>query len=229
MKHVPTSRRAGNVRAADARQRLVEIALDVFDRHGFEGASTRQLATKAKVNLSAIPYYFGGKQGLYHAVADYVADQIMERQKPVLLEIEAALGNPQLPRRDTFELLAGFLESFAMMIVAKPTDRLARFILREQMDPTPAFDVLYTKVMGPMHGVCAGLVARLVGRPADDETVLIKATTLLGQVLVFRAARSLVLRRLGWQGYDTGQVAMIQAVVRQNLTLIFEAGEGEAP
>ena len=187
------------------------------------------LASRAKVNLSAIPYYFGGKEGLYRAVAEHVAGQIAERQKPVLLEIATALEDPHLSRRAIFDLLAGFLDSIAMMIVGKPADHWARFIMREQMDPSPAFDVLYTTAMGPIHGVCASLVGRLLGRPADDETVLIRTTAVLGQVLVFRAARGLVLRRLGWQGFDTTQVAMIQSAVRQHLGLIFEISEGDTP
>src|SRR5579862_9588675 len=52
----------------DLRLRLLEAAIDVFGRHGFDGASTRMLAKAAGVNLQAIPYHFGGKEGLYLAV-----------------------------------------------------------------------------------------------------------------------------------------------------------------
>ena len=52
----------------DARERLIAAGIAIFARPGYEGASTRMLATSATVNLATIPYYFDGKEGLYHAV-----------------------------------------------------------------------------------------------------------------------------------------------------------------
>lgn len=42
-------------------------ALRIFADKGFKGASTREICQLANVNLSAIPYYFGSKAGLYKA------------------------------------------------------------------------------------------------------------------------------------------------------------------
>src|SRR5690242_3694147 len=57
-------RRARRDRGAETRERLVEAALDVFGRFGFEGATTRQIAKEAKANLAAIVYHFGSKEAL---------------------------------------------------------------------------------------------------------------------------------------------------------------------
>ena len=61
----PQYRRARHDRGAETRQRLVEAALDVFGRYGFEGATTRQIAREAKANLAAIVYHFGSKEALH--------------------------------------------------------------------------------------------------------------------------------------------------------------------
>ena len=50
-------------RRDQTRERLLSASLDVFGRLGFDGASTRQLADAAGVNLQAIPYHFGNKEG----------------------------------------------------------------------------------------------------------------------------------------------------------------------
>ncbi len=46
---------------------LIKAAQKLFARMGFAGASVKQIADKAGVNVSLVSYYFGGKEGLYHA------------------------------------------------------------------------------------------------------------------------------------------------------------------
>src|SRR5258708_579996 len=68
--------RARRDRGADTRALLIDAALDVFGRLGYEGASTRMIAKAAGANLAAIVYHFGGKEALYLAVAEHVAHSI---------------------------------------------------------------------------------------------------------------------------------------------------------
>ena len=48
-----------------ARRKLIEAGLAIFSAMGFDAASTRKLAAEAGVNIAAIPYYFGSKEGLF--------------------------------------------------------------------------------------------------------------------------------------------------------------------
>jgi len=217
-------------RGEESRQRMIETALDVFGLYGYEGASTRLLAKGAGVNLSAIPYYFGGKEGLYRAVAEYVALQIAERQTPVALKARAFLEDPSLTKQNALQLLLEILDTFAATVIgADDADRWARFVMREQMDPSPAFDILYEGAMKPMHTVCSALVARLLDQPADDPNTLIRTTAIIGQVLVFRSARGLVLKRFGWKRFTDERVKMIQGVIREQVKSILHDNQGVQP
>lgn len=51
----------------DSRELLLEAAKSVFARLGFDGATVKELADTAGVNVSLVSYYFGGKEGLYRA------------------------------------------------------------------------------------------------------------------------------------------------------------------
>ncbi len=75
-------RRARHDRGAETRQRLIEAALDVFGRQGFEGASTREIAKEANANLAAIVYHFGSKEALHVAVAEYMVGRVSELVGP---------------------------------------------------------------------------------------------------------------------------------------------------
>lgn len=210
-----------NQRRDDSRQRLIEAALDVFGLYGFEGASTRLLAERANVNLAAIPYYFGSKEGLYRAVAEHVAKQISASQASVVGKAKAALESPDLSTEAALAQLEDVLDSFAAMVIgSEGADHWARFIMREQMDPTPAFDILYQTVMNRVHGVCTALVARILGQAEDDPDALIRTTTIIGQILVFRAARAAVLRRLGWEAFTDDRIETIQRAVREQTRAI---------
>ncbi len=57
--------------ATDSRQRLLESALVVFAEHGFDGATTRDIAAHAGVNLGLVQYHFGGKEQLWRAAVDH--------------------------------------------------------------------------------------------------------------------------------------------------------------
>src|ERR1700687_5104833 len=69
-------------RSERTRQRLIEVAVEVFSELGYEGASTRAIVKQAQANLVSIPYYFGSKLGLYHAAAEYIGSNIAERFRP---------------------------------------------------------------------------------------------------------------------------------------------------
>ena len=63
-------------RSEATRQRLIDTGLTLFGRYGFDGVTTRQLATTAQVNQAAIPYHFGGKEGVYLAIAEQIAASV---------------------------------------------------------------------------------------------------------------------------------------------------------
>ena len=74
-----TTEPASPDRAADARERLLLAGLTLFSQLGLEGVRTRQLSEAAGVNQSAIPYHFGGKEGVYAAVLEQTAQDIAAR------------------------------------------------------------------------------------------------------------------------------------------------------
>ncbi|MFI6169366.1 TetR/AcrR family transcriptional regulator [Nocardia sp. NPDC051052] len=51
------------------RQLILDAAEAEFAAHGFQGARTAAIATRAGVNQQLISYYFEGKEGLYQAMS----------------------------------------------------------------------------------------------------------------------------------------------------------------
>src|SRR5947209_3394035 len=53
------------VQEVDSKEALVKSAKAIFAKKGFDGATVKDLADAAGVNVSLVSYYFGGKEGLY--------------------------------------------------------------------------------------------------------------------------------------------------------------------
>jgi AcrR family transcriptional regulator len=216
----PASRHAAQARrdrGAETRAQLIEAALDVFGRLGFEGASTRVIAKAAKANLAAIVYHFGGKEALYLAVAEHVAGSIFAKVGPTIAAAAApeAARSPAAARAALDRLIDTFI---AVILGSAEAERWARFIIREQLQPTAAFDVIY-RFMSGAADTATRLIAAITGKPTDDDLKL-RVFTLLGQVMVFRVAQALVLKRMGWRSIGDRQRRDIKRVVSQNLTAI---------
>ncbi len=52
----------------DSSTRIIQAAAFFFSRKGFSGVGVREIAAKAKVNISMVSYYYGGKSGLLKAI-----------------------------------------------------------------------------------------------------------------------------------------------------------------
>ena len=59
---------------SDRRKQLLEAALEVFSRQGFEGTTTKEVAAAAGVTEAIIFRHFPNKQALYTAVLDHHAE-----------------------------------------------------------------------------------------------------------------------------------------------------------
>jgi AcrR family transcriptional regulator len=56
--------------SGETREQILRAALQAFTEKGYDGASTREIATRVGVNHGLIPYYFGTKLKLWQAAVD---------------------------------------------------------------------------------------------------------------------------------------------------------------
>src|SRR6476661_1013028 len=57
----------------DKKTHIINAAVELFAEKGFEGASIRDIATKANVNVAMINYYFGSKEKLFECMVEQKA------------------------------------------------------------------------------------------------------------------------------------------------------------
>jgi AcrR family transcriptional regulator len=203
-----------NPRGDETRRRLLAAALEAFSRHGYDGVSTRQLAQRAGVNLAAIPYHFGSKAGVYQAVVDGIAEGFGEPLRRAADAARTAASDPALGPAARCARLREFLQAMARQLLGSADARLrSGIILREQIHPTPAFDAIYRDFIHPVHETVAALLGGVLGRAYDDPEIVLRTHAVIGQIVVFRAARETIMRRMDWDGFTPERVEQIAHLV----------------
>jgi AcrR family transcriptional regulator len=196
--------------------RLLEVAVEQFGQLGFEGASTRRIAQASGTAMSSITYHYGGKEGLYLAAAEHIAESIAERQaQPLAGALAAAEGS----REAAIDALLAILDSFAQMMLRPESEPWARFIIREQQAPTEAFERLWASGMKPIAETCVRLVGRVRPDLSEPEA---RATALLlfGQAMILRGGRASACKLLGVETLDEAAGALLRARLRANALCI---------
>ena len=218
-RHRPTAQTRGE----DTRRRILETALEVFAAEGYEGASTRQLAERAGVNLPAIQYYFGSKEGLFRAVIDSIVERTESHMAPLAVEVQAALADPRTPRDALIELLCRMLEAFVSLVTGGPhVEAKRQLFARSEVEDAPGLEQLHESGKRHVFTPCRELTARLLGTASGDDLAELRAMALLGQVTIFchKGAHA--------PGLTPERVQAIQSLVREHTTAIFRALQSQA-
>jgi AcrR family transcriptional regulator len=209
------------------RQALIRAGLDLFGRNGFDATSTREIAQAAGVNSAGIAYHFGGKDGLRQACAE----AIIARMQGVLTGGSPAVSMAlDVTDRDaaTEQLLALIGRVVSFLTTVPESEVVARFVMREMLTPSPAFEALYGGLFEPVHRrVCQVWAAATGMEPEAPETKL-AVFAAIGQVFYFRIARPAVTRRLGWDGIDAEEARLIGEAIRRSVRASILACRGEA-
>lgn len=204
-----------------AKSQLIAAALAQFGEYGLH-ATTRDIAALAGQNIAAIPYYFGSKEDLYLACAQWIADFIGEQFRPHAEEAEQLFSQPEPDRAAMRELIFRACKNMIMLLTQEDTVNLSKFISREQLSPTAAYQLVHKQVIDPLHSHLTRLIAAYTGCDAHDTRTILHTHALLGEVLAFRLGKETILLRAGWSQFDDEKTALIEQTVTCHIDLILQ-------
>ncbi len=195
----------------NTKNRLIEVALELFALYGYEGVSTRKIVEKADVNISAINYYFGGKEGLYKAAIESKIELFELKMNDLLNEIS---NKKHTDKKEQKKFLIELLNRYMDLILSKGLPQyLVLLLIREMTNPSSVFDIFYNRIMGRVHKAFTSLIASIFDKPEDDESMVILATTIIGQMLIFRFGKRVILKRLDLDEYNPDLLNQIKNTV----------------
>lgn len=215
----------GYARGDETRRRIIDAAIGLFGQHGFDAASTRDIAARAGVNAPALQYYFENKEGVYRACVEMLADESWHALEPAVTRARDVL------RRDAgtsalIDAFIGIQEAVADRMFMKrhacADQRL--FFAREQSGGEPGIGtkILMERVRMPLNLISTALLERITGIAADDPLTLVRMLSLHGQLLYFHVAHNMTMKMLGWDDIDDDKAAFLKGNMRAQSRLLLE-------
>jgi TetR/AcrR family transcriptional regulator, regulator of cefoperazone and chloramphenicol sensitivity len=187
----------------------------VFGEHGYDRASTRQIAARAGVNTPAIQYYFGGKQGLHTACTRHVSGRVSSLLALPLVHARDALrtAEPTAALDALCELLAAVVDGLAVA----GSENWSRYLAGVTRDSgKPAERLLPEPIGAGLFDATARLIAAVTGHAAGGKLTRLRACVVLGQVSSLYENRAHTLAAMGWSHFDEHALALIKLVVREH-------------
>ena len=213
----------------ETRQRLLEAGIRLFAEHGFRGVSVRDLCSQAEVNIAAINYHFGGKQGLYQAIFEATLDADEPRFQESMDNLKSLISSA---KRDSAQLAAAiglFVRSMLGHLAADEHKRwFGVLIIRELTFPTAAFDLIYQRRAQPSVLMLAEIISAVSGKSVQSAQVRIQAQALIGMIFNLGISRSILWRLMEWDGYTAERVAHIGSIVTELICNALMLGPAQA-
>lgn len=173
-------------RSGDPRERLLAVAGPIFATRGFDGATLREIASAAEVNVAAVAYYFGDKMGLYREVFQRVRDS-RDRRFPL---------PDNTGQEDARVALARLVRAMlSRMIRCDESGWETQLLMREMDHPTPVFAEMVKEFFGPLLNQLMDTIGRLLnGREQDVPKHVLQqlALSVVGQCVYYRVGRGVI-------------------------------------
>jgi hypothetical protein len=133
--------------------------------------------------------------------------------------MEEAKGEPAPCDQARAALRSFVSNAIPFLLTDSRTRIMVPFMLREVMNRSVAFDIVYAGVIEPTHRQLCRLWGLATGREAHSTEVRLAVFAMIGQVLYFRIGQEIVLKRMDWQAYGPEEAGAVAAVILANLEL----------
>ncbi len=208
----------------DTQQQLMDAAGPLFAEKGFRSTTVREICDAANANQAAINYHFGDKANLYIECVRHAAMSCMTRvPMPVWPE-----GTPPKER----------LRDFVRMFVNRvAVDHLpiwqGQLIMREMLIPTQACAEFVKDYVRPTFGALREILNQLLPPQVSERKRMLIGFSIVGQVLHYRSARSVVTLLVGPETFQSLDVETltdhITAFSLAAIERIAQEASGEVP
>jgi TetR/AcrR family transcriptional regulator, regulator of cefoperazone and chloramphenicol sensitivity len=208
----------------ETRERILDAALKAFGDDSYPAVTTRQIAKAASVSLPTLQYYFGHKEGLYLACAEFIVERYRSHTKAAGAQARETLNEGASAETARAQLKALFTALGGFLVGSREASRWSQFLARELRDPGPAFEILYAGLWRPGVQITARLISRTLGIPDSDPAARIRALLLISSLLAFQSGRSISLRTMQWSSVGPAELAMVLAGVEAQIDAIGHHG-----
>jgi AcrR family transcriptional regulator len=189
----------------DARGRLIDSAIELFAKKGYEGTSVRDLATAAGVNVAAVSYHFGSKDALYHEALRACLAPCAEMRERMQAHLDVALRKKS--RAAAENALRGCIQDFLEVLVS-PAARHSHLVMREQSEGKPRFEPVIREFFQPVGSILQQVILMLAPGLSHMQ-VFMTISGIIGQCLHTYKARASYRVLAGVDSHSPEYISMV--------------------
>lgn len=159
----------------DTKERIHQAALELFSEHGLGGASVRDICARAKANIAAVNYYFGGKDALYAAVVKTVFEDTYQ-----IAPMPTLADAPSEPEGQ----LALWIDWYVRRQLDPRAALLMTFLRREIAEPTPMLQEIVDNSIAPIYQELRTIVGALLPAGTSEEQLSLHCGQINGPLVM---------------------------------------------
>jgi len=161
---------------SSTKARILATAEEVFATKGFAGASTREIASKANVNISSLHYHWESKETLYFAVFQNIYDRILD---VVRRSIPAQIDSTTAGRTVVEQSMGALFDFFA------DHPNIPKLLVRRLVENEESHVDIERDILVPAWKVFGGWMQEFGGRKPREIDSQLFMLTIHSVVLLF--------------------------------------------
>lgn len=199
--------------------RILAAAQDVFAAKGFEGASTREIASRAEVNISSLHYHWESKETLYLAIFERIFQQLVD-----LLRDEIVMPSSAEDARAVIERAMGITFDF---YIDNPT--IPKLLMRRMMETAAVEQTVMRDALGPALEVFDDWVRSFAPDRLPEKDVAFFMLVVQSVLLVSMLESPFVSSLIGGSVHDPVVRSRVRAQVIQLVLTLLRVDAQKAP
>ncbi len=174
----------------NTKERLLLAGVREFADNGYHATTVRNIVNRAEVNnLNAIVYYYGGKEGLYQAVLDFMfsdAEKFKEKSDEY--------NSSSMSIEDKLASMIRFLCRAYYSVETQLDQDLYNIFVKEAANPTPFFDDIVKRYLRPIKDDMHSLIREYLGPEVSQSEVENCEYSISSQILYGALGWSIIKR-----------------------------------
>ncbi|BBO81593.1 TetR family transcriptional regulator [Desulfosarcina ovata subsp. sediminis] len=153
------------------KQKLLDVACDVFAEKGFREAKITDICRRAGANVAAVNYYFGDKESLYVAAWRQAMEQFLSND---------TLPPEELPPETRLQMAIRHI-IHKILIDGQDRGYFRRIELMELANPTGLVDDVWKAIIAPRQKEMLDIIRDIMGPTASEDAVILCKMSIINQ------------------------------------------------
>ena len=207
----------------NARLKLLKTSARLFAQKSYGDVSVREIVSAAKMNVSAVNYYFGDKRSLYLATVEYLAQEqrnLFLTDKPLFAKLKKL---DTLSHQQTLDLLHDLLNKVIDLGLTQKALPLERIFTYAALNSSKETIHLLFSFMEGFHNPPYKIISKLTGLKEKSPELVVVTHVIFGQINFSECHRVSLLHDLRQKSYTPRLHQLIKDMVWKNTLAILNS------